>query len=118
MPSVALESTTFAPALRQISAITQANPAVVTTTFDHGYITGTIIRLYIPLTHGMQQAQHAFSSITVLGDTTFSMDSLNTITFDAFVLPAPEIQFAQCVPIGEINSILRAAFVNILREGG
>ena len=35
----------FQPAMRVISSITNGFPAVVTTTFDHQYISGTVMRL-------------------------------------------------------------------------
>jgi len=106
----------FQPAMRIISSITNAYPAVVTTTFNHQYITGTIIRLDIPLLFGMQQANQQYAPINVLSDTTFSI-AIDTTTYDAFV-PSTQYpfsqQYAQTVPIAEINSILTAAVQNVL----
>lgn len=113
MAGVAVVSPMYRPAMRVVDSITNAENAVITTTFDHGYLSGTYVRLYIPVTYGMQQAQHATGPITVTGDTTFTMD-LNTSTFDAFAVPSPQYQYAQVVPIGELNSMLTAAFQNVL----
>lgn len=113
MPSVATLSPMYRPAMREIASISIAENAVITTTFDHGYLSGTYVRLYIPTTYGMQQAQHAIGPIVVTGGDTFTM-SLNTTTFDAFAVPATQYQYAQVVPIGEINSMLTAAFQNVL----
>jgi hypothetical protein len=74
----------FQRAMRVISSITNAYPAVVTTTTDHQYITGMIIRLNIPKGFGMQQANQKFGKIIVTGDTTFSID-IDTTGMDQFL---------------------------------
>lgn len=108
---------TFQPAMRLIAAITNSNPATVTTTFDHNYITGTIVRLDITHACGMQQANQFFGPIQVTGLTTFTIP-LNTTDFDPFVIPVspnPHInRCSQVVPIGEVNSILAASTQNVL----
>lgn len=107
----------FQPAMRLISAITQNNPAVVTTTFAHQYITGTIVRLDIPIADGMQEANQLFGPISVLSDTTFSIpiDSTNFFPFSIPGSPSPHVNTcAQVVPIGEVNKILAAAVQNVL----
>lgn len=106
----------FQPSMRIISAITNANPATVTTTFDHQYINGTIIRLDIPAGYGMLEANQLFGHIAVTGSTTFTI-AIDTTQFSAFVVPVSypyNEQQAQCVPIGEINETLRAAVENTL----
>lgn len=107
----------FQPAMRLIASITQANPAVITTTFAHQYVSGTIIRLDLPPAVGMPQANQFTGPITVTGTTTFTIP-LNTTTFTPFVLPEdplPQVNTcAQVVPIGEISSILTAATMNVL----
>lgn len=107
----------FQPAMRLIDSITQANPAVITTTFAHQYITGTIVRLDIPRADGMQQADQIFGPIIVLSSTTFSMpfDSTNFSPFSVPMSPSPHVDTcAQAVPIGEVNEILAAAVQNVL----
>lgn len=108
-------SPTYQPAMRIITAISNSKPASVTTSFAHNYITGTIVRLYVPLGFGMTQANQLFSSIIVTSPTTFTMD-IDTINFDQFVIPAgpTEGQSAEVVPIGEISEILTAATHNVL----
>lgn len=114
---IAIQNPTFKPAMRIITAITQSNPAVITTSFAHGYISGTIVRLDIPPADGMQQANQFFGPILVTGSTTFTMD-LDTTNFDAFAIPIAAPPYintcAQCVPIGEINPLLKAAVQNVL----
>ncbi|HVW99264.1 MAG TPA: hypothetical protein VHA52_02320 [Candidatus Babeliaceae bacterium] len=106
----------FQPAIRIISAITNSNPAQVTTTFAHQYITGTIVRLDIPLGFGMQQANQAFGPIYVTSSTTFTIP-IDTTLYDVFSAPSEfplNYQYAQSVPMAEDNSILTAAVQNVL----
>lgn len=107
---------TFQPAMRTISEITNANPAVVTTYIDHQYITGTIVRLIVPPGFGMLQANQLTGAIIVLTHNTFSIN-IDTTNFDIFILPSlfPEDYYsAQVVPIGEDNGTLLAATNNVL----
>lgn len=113
----ALRKPVFGPAMRLIASITNSFPALVTTTFDHGYITGTIIRLDIPVADGMQQANQFTGPITVTSPTAFTI-LLDTTYFDVFSIPVdpiPDVNTcAQVVPIGEVSSLLTAAVQNIL----
>ena len=116
MAILALTDPIFQPAMRIISAITNSYPATVTTTFDHDYITGTIVRLVIPPGFGMVQADALSGPIVVTGPTTFTVD-LDTTYFDAFVIPVAfplSYQHAQVLAIGEVNAILTAATDNVL----
>ena len=111
------QSPTFQPAMRLIQSITKANPALVTTTFDHDYITGEIVRLVIPSEYGMIQADQKIGTITVTSSTMFSID-IDTTSYDEFVDPGVSVeQCAQVIPVGEINSTLRAAVKNVLPSG-
>lgn len=118
----ALQFPVYKPAMRVIIAITNTNPASVTTSFDginpapHGYLTGTIVRIDVPLGFGMFQINQQFGPITVTGPNTFTIP-IDAIAYDAFVFPAtfPENrQEAQSVPIGEDNGMLTAATFNQL----
>jgi hypothetical protein len=107
----------FQPAMRLIASITNANPAIVTTTFANQYETGLIVRLDLPPAVGMQQADGATGTITVIDDTSFSID-IDTTGFDVFSIPMSPGPFdntcAQVVPIGEVNEQLNQATRNIL----
>lgn len=103
----------FQPAMRIISAISNGNPALVTTTFAHLYITGTIVRIDIPLGYGMQQINGLIGEIVVTAPTTFFID-INTLLFDPFTIPSSVTQYPQVVPIGEDALILTAAVRNTL----
>lgn len=107
----------YMPAMREIADITNALEAVVTTTFAHGYITGSICRFYIPLYFGMQQVNRHKGSITVLSPTTFSI-TVDTTLMDPFSIPPLQPGSiwtpAQIVPIGEDTDTFDSAFINIL----
>jgi len=106
----------YQPSMRIITAITNANPASVTTSFNHNYISGTIVRLDIPLGYGMTDANQQFGPITVTGLTTYTIP-IDTTYYTPFAAPAtfPEnAQQAQCVPFGELATQLTAATVNVL----
>lgn len=122
MAIFALANPVYQPAMRVILSVTNAFPALVTTSIDgvvagdHDYITGTIVRLDIPTGFGMTQANQLKGEITVVSPTTFTID-IDTRPFDVFAAPAAwpyNQQKAQCVPVGENNSILTASTVNVL----
>lgn len=103
----------FQPAMRIITAVTNARSALVTTSFNNSYITGTIVRFDIPLGFGMQQLNQQTATITVINSTQFTVP-IDTTNYDTFVVPAANEQYAQVVPIGEDDSILTAAVQNVL----
>lgn len=105
----------YLPQLLVVTAITNANPAVVTTNINHNFLTGTVIRLWIPLEAGMQQLapQHLQWEITVLSPTTFSIP-VDSTNYDPFVAPAgAKQQCAQVFPVGEDTFILTMASQNV-----
>lgn len=110
----------YMPAMRLITAITNANPAEVTTSFDHGYISGIIVRLDVPEADGMQEINGKTGTITVTGSDTFTID-IDTTFFEPFSIPGSPSQHqnicAMVVPIGEVNELLRAAVQNVLPSG-
>ncbi len=103
----------FQNAMRIITNITNANPAVITTSFAHQYETGLIVRLILPPGYGMYQANQALSDITVIDSVTFSMN-LDTLNFDPFTTPILQAQYAQVIPVGEVNSTVYLAYKNVL----
>lgn len=115
MPCVAIPSPTYLPASRIIAAITNDSPAAVVTSAGHEFITGEIVRIYIPERYGMNELNHRVGTITVTGDTTFTID-VDTTALTAFSIPATAFQCAYIVPIGEVNSLLSGATQNILRS--
>jgi hypothetical protein len=91
------------PSTRRIVKITQAFPAVITTSVDSTYIAGQSIRLDIPPQFGMIQADGLLVNIISVsgGDITVNLD---TTGFSPFVFPlvaAYPFTPAQTIPVGE-----------------
>ena len=114
---------TFQRAMRNVLSITQAEQALITTTFDginpgeHQYATGLIVRLVVPEGFGMVKANELSAPITVINSTQFTMP-VNTTYFDPFVIPTYQPGFfgtpAQVVPVGELSDLLTMATQNVL----
>ena len=113
MAIITLSQPTYQPATRTISDITNANPATITTTQPHYYVTGTIVRLYVPSTWGMDELDQQKGTITVVDRTSFTID-IDTSTYQLFVTPVSPRQYSLVVPIGEVSEILTAAVFNVL----
>lgn len=121
-----LQFPSYQPAMREILSITQSNPVVVTTTFDgtnpgnNQFITGLVVRLYIPINFGMPQINKLSGAITVIDNATFTMD-IDSTGFDPFVVPTLNPGHngtpAQACPIGEVNDLLYGAVQNVLPIG-
>ena len=111
------ENPTFQRSMRLISSITNSNPASVTTTFDHNYGTGDIVRLNIPRVFGMTQADKLVGTIAVTGTDSFTID-IDTSGFNPFVVPAPVpwwvSKYAMVTPVGEVTANLNGATQNVL----
>jgi hypothetical protein len=104
----------FLPAFRFISAISQTNPMVITTTVDHLFGNGLIVRLTIPPQYGMTQADGLSGTVTVLSSNTCSLN-IDATLFSAFVVPSglQQVQ-AQIIPYAEVAPILTQAERNVL----
>ena len=74
--------------VRIIDSITSANPAVVTTTENHEYVTGMDVRFQIPLSFGMRQLNNITAQVTVIDDVSFSIN-VNTTSMQPFAYPSP-----------------------------
>lgn len=98
----------FFPSTVGISAITQANPCVVTTSANHGLTTGQIVRTIVPQNYGMFQLNNGLFQVTVLSPTTFSLQTsqippavnVNSTQFIAFTTPSKPAATAQVIPVG------------------
>lgn len=116
MAILAVTRPTFQPAMRIISSITNAFPALVTTSFEHQYSTGMICRLNIPQGFGMQEANGKYGEITVTGDTTFTID-IDTSFMDPYVISSTypfSYQSGQVVSFAENNRTILYALKNVL----
>lgn len=110
----ALTNPPYKPAMRLVTGISNANPALVTTNIPHLYTSGIIARLYVPSDFGMYQADQLFAPITVINTTQFTI-AIDTSTFDVFNNPGTNLQkTAMVVPIGEITADFDAPKNNTL----
>lgn len=121
MEVTAIQNPSFQPAMRIVTAITNGFPAQVTTSFPNQFITGMIVRLYVPSTFGMVQINQQVGEITFVDNSNFTID-IDTTNYDPFVVPPPlllpsgtyaQLQYSQVVPVGENNAILTAATRNV-----
>lgn len=106
----------FQPAMRVIESVTNAYPALITTTFSHQYATGMVVRLNIPPGFGMQEANQLYSEIIVTGDTTFTMN-IDTSDMDPYVNSSKfpfSYQSGQVTSIAENNRTILNAVRNTL----
>lgn len=105
--------TPFAPQIKTISAITQASPGVVTTSANHEYHTGQVIRLIVPPDYGMAQLNKTIAVIEVLSPTTFALfyslvehEEVDTRLCDPFIAASGlQAQVAAVTAIGESPSL-------------
>lgn len=110
---------TWAPSSKIITNITQANPGVVTTSVPHGYLDGLYVRISMepkPSLFGMFQVANQVYLITVLSDSTFSINA-DTSNFDSFVA-ITNPQAPQVIPVAEVSSTLLMAEKNTLTPVG
>lgn len=108
----------FQPAIRAITAITTSTAqdtmtVQVTTSVDHLYQTGLVVRLIIPEQYQAIQFNNLFGQITVTGATTFTL-AFATFAYDPFVVPVSPTQTAQVIPLAENVLLLNSAVQNVL----
>lgn len=97
----------FQKAMRLVASITQEQRGIVTTSFDHQYITDMFVRLIIPATYGMPQLNNQQVKIEVIDDTSFYIEK-DTTDFDPFSVPGSAVRCAQVIPIGAFGTLLAA----------
>lgn len=93
MPNQYLPGVITTPSSLLITAITQSSPMVVTvsignpSTESNSYIVGMAMRLFVPVSYGMYQANNLVGTITAISGSDFTL-SLDSSLFDAFVMPS------------------------------
>lgn len=107
----------YQPAMRVVQAITNARAASVTTTIPHLYITGTVVRIEVPVGFGMQQINQQTGTIVVTSANTYTIN-IDTSLYDPLLSfgswPSSAYSYPLCTCVGEDNSILTAAVQNVL----
>jgi len=95
----------FNPRKRNIANITAANPGVVTTLVDHGFVTGQMVRMKVPNDSGMSELNDVLVTVTRINASTFSI-GVDTSAYTAFdYLTIGDLllgtnRFAEVIPVG------------------
>ena len=117
MPGYADPNPMFQQAMRLVTDVTNAISATVTTSFDHDYSVGLIVRIAVPSEFGMVQLHNKVGTITSVPTSASFVIDIDTTTFDTFTDPDPEPwylnDYAAVIPVGEINSSLAQATRNV-----
>jgi hypothetical protein len=97
------------PSSLQITAITQSSPMVVSveianpTTEANTYIVGMAVKLMVPVTYVMIQANNLVGTIIAINGSDFSLN-IDSSLFDPFVIPSGNVeQPATIAPNGSRN---------------
>ena len=109
MPNQYLPGVITIPSSLVITAITQSSPMVITldiantTSEVNTYIVGMAVRLFVPTTYKMYQANNLVGTITAINGLDFTLN-LDSSLFDAFVVPSGNTtQPASIAPYGSRN---------------
>ncbi len=92
MVNLYLQPVITVPSSLEITAITRSLPMVITVFIDNEstdantYIEGMAVRLFVPISYGMYQANNLVGTITAIDGSDFTL-SLDSTQFDAFVIP-------------------------------
>lgn len=90
-------SANYEPDRKVVTAITNANPAVVTAA-THAYTTADVVRINVPVDYGMRLPADEYT-ITVINANSFSINE-DTTLLDPFVVPAViPLTVAEVLPI-------------------
>jgi hypothetical protein len=110
----------YIPLNVQISDITRAVNALVTTDSDHYYVVGQLVRFHVPRPYGMQELDEKLAYVlTVPSDTTFTVD-VDSSRFTAFITSPtyPGNMAAQVSAVGDGNNTSRTTTSNGLTVSG
>lgn len=103
MTNVFLPPNICVPQSYVITAITQSNPMQITISSTSEYIVGQLVRLFVPSSYQMFQANNLTGQILSLTATTMNVN-IDSSLFDAFVVPATYTpQPASLAPAGARN---------------
>jgi len=109
----------FYPRWRNIVNITQANPAVITTSVQHGYTVGQKIRINLPdSSFGMTQINGLSAIVTAVTASTITTD-IDASAFSAFTFALPAsypFSMPTVVPIGMDMGTAITGAVDVLAD--
>lgn len=95
----------YQPSLFDISALTRGINTTVTTSVDHNYVVGQVVRLLIPFTYGCVQLNEQQGYVIAIPAANQVVVTINSTQANAFI-PSPVYGPTppQIVAIGDINS--------------
>lgn len=124
----------FYPSHRYITAITAANPAVITLSVKHNYVVGQQVRVMVPAAYGMVEINNIVGNITAIDTSANTITTdIDASTFTAFAFPltaAVPFTPAMVVPVGETananisnpnlldDATLNSGYIGIQLAGG
>jgi hypothetical protein len=94
-----------------ITAITAANPAVVSTSRDHGLTVGQKVRIMVPDVCGMREINNRAVTITAVTANTFTTD-ISSVGFTPFVFPATAAAPCNQAMVVPFGNAAEAVYVN------
>ena len=107
----------YTPSTVLISAVSNAEFAVVTTASPHGYVTNEVVGFFIPAIFGMSQLSRQSSPIVVTSDTTF-ITEINTLGYTPFAIPDPLPSAYTCAQVVSIGQKTTGATSSTLNSNG
>ena len=109
MPNQYLPPVIAIPSSLEITAITQSSPMVITVFIGNPvseantYLVGMAVRLFVPQTYKMYQANNLVGTIIEINGSNFTLN-IDSSQFDAFIVPSGNTeQPASIAPFGSRN---------------
>jgi len=109
MPNAYLPGVIQIPSSLLVTEATKSNPMVITVAIGNSstevntYIVGMAVRLFIPWTYGMWQANGLIGTITAINGNDFTLN-IDSSLFDTFVIPSSTTETpASISPAGSRN---------------
>jgi len=107
----------YSPARYYITAMTAANPAVITVSVAHNYQIGDYLTLHIPVAFGtMNHFDGRTVRVTAVTASTMTLDLDSTgfaFAFPTSAVAAAGVSFAHVTPVGEIATSLLSPIDNV-----
>ena len=106
-----IEPQYYKPSRFVISEISLGSSTLVTTSVDHNYVIGQLVRFLIPSTFGTRQLNELDGYVTSIPELDQVIVNINSVNFDTFIAdpsfgPTPP----QILAIGDTNTPLNNAF--------
>lgn len=101
--NVAIESQFYQPSRFVISAITLGGTTTITTTADHNFVVGNLVRTLVPASFGTWQLNEQSGYVLSIPASNQVVLSINSSNFDSYIASSAAT-VAQIFAIGDINT--------------